>query len=395
MRGGVNGRDMKGFDGPEVIRRERDARRKRRLLKWGIFIVYAFIWLVIIISAVVKYYTGSGIGKLEHVFFHDLKDLIILSLMLLPALMLLIVAALIGLNPMRGLNPLPYMEANAAPAVRRLRSAIEAVSIASGRPPLACLVMPSSMPNALGVIIKGESYLVVTSGLLEADLPERELTAVVAHEAAHIATGDALTLKSSIRFYLTSMFCMLVTIVLFILTGMKAVLAPLFIFIAIIPTALGIYLDKVINRQDDLFADALAVEITRDPDALISAIMRIATSEGVVDYSSFETMFTGPYGNRVPASLPIFTSGYFFVNPFHRQEDKPTQEQQAMSRQTSTSDDETLGPITSQQSEVMFSWHHGPEKNFIIERLTTLEHIKKGHVITTGQATKVPADEWE
>ena len=171
----------------------------------------------------------------------------------------------------------------------RLYAILESVCISQGIPTFDLEIMEIGSRNSF-VCSDGEgtSRVFVTRGLLEA-LSADEIEAVIAHEIAHILNNDSRLLSFTIAFcdlypYLrnTARKPRLdeapaatrypeikpdeigVTIIIFLL------LTPL--WIAYILTSI-VRVVLFINREHD--ADAMAIQITKNPDALMRALKRI------------------------------------------------------------------------------------------------------------------------
>lgn len=117
----------------------------------------------------------------------------------------------------------------------------------------------------------GDARLVVTTGLLE-KLDERETRAVVAHELGHIVHWDfvVMTIAAIIP---------LVLYVLYISTrrrrrgGAYAVAISIASYIAYVVSQ---YIVLLLSRVREYYADQFAADVTRDPEALSRALVKIA-----------------------------------------------------------------------------------------------------------------------
>lgn len=199
----------------------------------------------------------------------------------------------------------------------RLINVVEEVSIAAGIPTPRVYIINSPYPNAfaLGKTLD-RSRIAVTTGLLKR-LNRDELQAVIAHEVAHIYNRDALymtvliscvgliALLAELAYYVcrgavdfgfdvvdenvqvgvVGLVGMVVGMLLF------ALLAPLFSEL--------IYLAA--SRRREYLADLTAVSLTRHPNALASALMKISE-----DLSSSKS---DPSFRKTVAPL-------YIVNPF-------------------------------------------------------------------------------
>ena len=172
---------------------------------------------------------------------------------------------------------------------QQLMNVVEEMSIASGLPIPAVYVMPSTGLNAFAAgRHPREAVVAVTQGLLD-KLNREELQGVIAHEMAHIKSRDTLynvcaavlvgTITMMSEMFLRgalrgkrvrSSGCSRggggrANIILIIFGIALAFLAPLAAKI----------LQMSISRQREYHADAAAVEFTRNPLGLASALSRI------------------------------------------------------------------------------------------------------------------------
>ncbi len=153
-------------------------------------------------------------------------------------------------------------------------------------------IMESEVLNAFASGMTEQQYAVtVTRGLLEA-LDKRELEAVLAHELTHIRNGDvrlmviAVIIAGVISFVaelLYRWFAYGPQVRYSDGDGHKdrragPAAAALFLAIAIIIVAwvLSGMLRFALSRTREYLADAGAVELTKDPDAMISALLKIS-----------------------------------------------------------------------------------------------------------------------
>lgn len=120
----------------------------------------------------------------------------------------------------------------------------------------------------------GNARLVVTSGLLDLLDPE-ERNAVVAHELGHIAHWDfvVMTMAAAVPLVLYVLYITLRT------AGRKrdrGGYAALIGFISFIAYIVSQYIVLLLSRVREYYADQFAGEMTQNPDALSSALVKIA-----------------------------------------------------------------------------------------------------------------------
>jgi len=169
---------------------------------------------------------------------------------------------------------------------QRLADLVDEVRMATGSRHIDCVVVPTVGMNTFAFSdFAGGGTIGVTEGAL-ARLTRQQLEAVVAHETAHIVSGDALT---------ATVACLLFGIYssardkLGDVAGASAAerdsvgLVPLFLLIqgvlALLELASAI-VSAAISRQREFKADAAAVRYTRDPLSLAQALQTISRHTG-------------------------------------------------------------------------------------------------------------------
>lgn len=184
---------------------------------------------------------------------------------------------------------------------------LEQMKLASGLPELRGYIIPTINLNSLSLFdVDGKPVVAVTEGLL-AEVSRDELEAVVAHETAHILKGDtyALTIISS----LVAFYEKLVD-----LSRKKEdelsqdVLSrrqrtggwsPLLYFGSFMSSLLLGFLVTTISRNRELMADATAVELGRNPEALARVIYKAHVSNSYLGEASlFTPLFLVPPDSR-------------------------------------------------------------------------------------------------
>lgn len=161
---------------------------------------------------------------------------------------------------------------------------VENLAITAGIPTPKVYILEEGQPNAFATG-RDEKHAVVavTRGLLEV-LNKRELEAVVAHEMSHIKSKDILV--GSIVVVLVGVVAMLSDIFLrsmFFSNGNNENKNPLIIALAVIgmilaPLAASL-IQLAISRKQEFKADANASLLTRDPEGLASALIKISSNK--------------------------------------------------------------------------------------------------------------------
>jgi Zn-dependent protease with chaperone function/Zn-finger nucleic acid-binding protein len=169
---------------------------------------------------------------------------------------------------------------------RRLVNVVEEMCLAGGLSIPEIRVLPSFALNALALADRRPATLYVTEGIVST-FTRDELQAVVAHALCHVETGDARTgtlvvaLAYAIGYLLSSEKHIDEQKELLKddphALGFAIMTAILSFFISILISALS----SVVGRSRKDLADAFAVQLTRNPDALASALLRMDRARGV------------------------------------------------------------------------------------------------------------------
>lgn len=237
----------------------------------------------------------------RHLWRNRLQSLVLIGVMgaflaLLGALLwgptgtaaLLAVGALaISFNPARsarwvmraqGASPITY--AQAPP----LWHAVEELAARAGLPAVPALYhLPSSALNAFTVGSRSRSAIALTDGLLRA-LEPRELVAVLAHEVSHVRNNDLWLMGLADLFTRTT--SVLSTAGLFLLFLNLPLMLVGHVYVSWLAVALLVVAPNLsalaqlaLTRTREYDADLGAVELTWDPDALASALLKISGTQ--------------------------------------------------------------------------------------------------------------------
>lgn len=150
-------------------------------------------------------------------------------------------------------------------------------------------VIPSEEPNAFALAGKDGSLVAVTTGLLQLTTRE-ELQGVIAHEIGHLITGDSKAMTKLIA--MASIVGVLSGIATRMFrsgdSGSKNPLAIALIVLSLIFLIAAPFLSQLANasmqRKRESQADATAVRLTRNPNALATALRKIDGAYGSVAY---------------------------------------------------------------------------------------------------------------
>jgi len=142
---------------------------------------------------------------------------------------------------------------------RFLWHTVENMAMVARVPMPRIFIINDASPNAFATGLKPEKAAVaVTTGLLD-QLTREEVEGVIAHEVAHIKNYDVR----------------LATVTL-ALVSVIAIMAPL----------IATLVNLAISRNREFLADASGAELTRNPDALASALEKIANIQTPVKEAS-------------------------------------------------------------------------------------------------------------
>lgn len=174
------------------------------------------------------------------------------------------------------------------PKIATLLNLVDEITIASRLPKPRIYLIEANEINAFAAGLKPEkSIIAVTTGALNS-LSREELEGVLAHEFGHISTGDmrlglrlsALLMGFFIVFYLG--LRLFEGSLLFGSRGKNggrgnstALIALLLLAAGLVLWFAGTLLRACVSRQREYMADASAVEFTRNPNGIASALKRI------------------------------------------------------------------------------------------------------------------------
>jgi heat shock protein HtpX len=184
-----------------------------------------------------------------------------------------------------------------------LYNLLENLCISRGRTMPKLRIIQTSALNAYASGIKDSQYTVtVTTGLLET-LDRDEVEAVLAHELAHIEHGDVRLMMVATVF--VGIFSLAMEILvnhcgdLFRLSiladsgkgkgknaGVQLAMIAIAVLIVILVRVLSLMTQMAISRTREYMADGMAVVMTRNPDAMVSALAKISGNSALADVPS-------------------------------------------------------------------------------------------------------------
>jgi heat shock protein HtpX len=167
-----------------------------------------------------------------------------------------------------------------------LYNLLENLCISRGLPTPRLYIIETEEMNAYASGIDQKSYAItVTRGLLDA-LNKQELEAVLGHELTHIVDRDCRLMIVVVVFvgmisFLAQLLWRGLRVVSFSrMRGKSGAAAGIMLLIAAVVMVVGYLLALVLrfalSRRRELLADAGSVELTKNPDALISALVKIS-----------------------------------------------------------------------------------------------------------------------
>jgi heat shock protein HtpX len=187
----------------------------------------------------------------------------------------------------------------------KLYNLLENLCISRGIPMPALRIMETDALNAFATgLHKGNYSITVTRGLMQT-LNDEEMEAVLGHELTHIRNADVRLLVIAVIF--VGIFSFVGEIAFRSLrfggmgssrrsssrdSGGGAAIAIIVALIIIgIAYALAIVIRFSLSRRREYLADAGSVELTKNPDAMISALQKISGHAGVDAPSEVREMF--------------------------------------------------------------------------------------------------------
>ncbi len=184
------------------------------------------------------------------------------------------------------------------PEFAELRNLVEQMSIASGIPVPRTYVVDDPAPNAFATGRNpNHAAITVTTGLL-AVMSRRELRGVLAHEMSHIRNRDIAVTTLAVLAVGAIAVIAQVALRIGIFGGMRrggrnndgmAIFLVLSLAIYLLAVPAGLLLKASLSRKRESLADATAVELTREPAGLRSALEKLEADTTVIAHPSAAT----------------------------------------------------------------------------------------------------------
>jgi heat shock protein HtpX len=210
-----------------------------------------------------------------------------------------------------GLNQAKSANKNNYPMLYQV---VENLSIVNQTPTPKIYIIDTYAPNAFATGRDPEHAVIcVTSGLLS-KLNRSELESVIAHELSHIKNYD-IRLMTIVSILIGSLSILIniayrssffkksndrennqANTIIMLLGFVMIIFAPL----------IAQLIQLAISRRREYYADASAVKLTRQPQALIDALTKISSDDSVFETASTATAslyITNPFKNNKIASL--------------------------------------------------------------------------------------------
>ena len=164
-----------------------------------------------------------------------------------------------------------------------LHEVLEQLAANAGLPAVPKLhYVPSKMMNAFAVGSKADSAVAVTDGLLRA-MTLRQISGILAHEVAHIRSGDLRVMgMADVLNRVTGFMSTLGLIGVPVMLGTGWNIPVLGLLILIFAPTIGGLLQLALSRAREYDADLDGATLTGDPEGLASALAVLERRQGAV-----------------------------------------------------------------------------------------------------------------
>lgn len=166
----------------------------------------------------------------------------------------------------------------------QLHNIVETLALGAGLPKPQVYVIDDPTPNAFATGLSPKSAAITaTTGLLQI-MNREELEGVLAHEMSHIRDHDVrLVLLVSTMVGFAAILASLVWRSLFAFRRNNSQVVLVFILTGVALTIVGLIVGPLmqlaLSRSRESLADASSVELTRNPQGLLSALRKIAQND--------------------------------------------------------------------------------------------------------------------
>ena len=270
----------------------------RALWKRNFWLFFPFVAAAVGIVGLVAlfvYSFGSGFG-LPNFANYTVDVSLWPPLLLFAPYLIILIAAIVGefiYRPIISRNKFShYVNASvnvlSDPEAMKFENALGAMSIAAGmEPPNLIFLTARNRSNTMAFIECGPT-VGVTTGMLNADLPVDEATAVMAHEVAHLQMGINVQPPQQFQAeYVPNLLLLLYVFIplsLFFVRMTAGARLPLIgIYLVVLACLIGLRFSSRYNVRmadllyfhGDMLADSVAVKLVRDASSLRRAIERV------------------------------------------------------------------------------------------------------------------------
>jgi Zn-dependent protease with chaperone function len=249
---------------PQVIESIKRYRRQVFLQKLAVLAPLALAISACVVALVVLTAAGPGDWKLVLMGENGSPSFLLWIFPLALAALLLLLAV------RRGPEALVVAEEPGDGSSGPFRRALEGVSAAAGfpAPPLRVLDIPTA--NSLAFLEGRKPAVGVSREALPLGRNPRRAEAMMAHELAHVLTGELYPASMRRRFQLTgwamiSLELVLLTLVI-LMAGLSLWAGLLLLAVAPLLLFWAGWRSRFIGRHNDLLADSVAVKLTYDPE---------------------------------------------------------------------------------------------------------------------------------
>ena len=177
----------------------------------------------------------------------------------------------------------------------RVHAIVDRLCALANMPKPRVALAPSRMPNAFATGRNSKmAVLVVTTGLLNSTLDDRELEAVLAHELSHVAHKDVVVM--TIASFIGIIAALLVRFAFYSElfggggrgrggnnnNGGAIPIVLVVLVVGVVTYAISFLLIRLLSRYRELAADRTAALLTGQPSALASALQKVSGSMNAI-----------------------------------------------------------------------------------------------------------------
>jgi len=198
---------------------------------------------------------------------------------------------------------------------RQLINIIEEVRVATGGRQVRTAVKPTLAVNAFSAATREDNGVIGVTGGLLTRLTRPQLEAVIGHEMAHLLDHDSII--TTIAYSLFATYVRLWRISLSAARTGQGVLWWLPMALLWLLTIGAKLLNTAVSREREYLADAMAVQLTRNPTALAEALLKASRAwrgGGTVDAALAPIFILSPDGER-PDQQESWLADLFCTHP--------------------------------------------------------------------------------